>query len=157
MLKEVSVVELFERTGVLSPAELESRFDVYAEQYVLSIAVEAELAADMATTLVYPAAMAYLSSLGSTINAASLAGVEVETGLMKVVAEDVNALMAATIELRTAAALHDFDSVEAHMRHCADTLRPLMDAVRSRADALETAVADEYWPLPKYREMLFIR
>ena len=43
------------------------------------------------------------------------------------------------------------------MRYCADTLRPLMDEVRSHADALETEVADEYWPLPKYREMLFIK
>jgi len=157
VLKEQSIVELFERTGVLSPAELESRFDVYAEQYVLSIGVEATLAAEMAKTMVYPAAMAYLSDLGATVSAASLAGIEVETLAMKVVAEQANALMSSAGELETAAAAHDFADVEEHMRYCADTLRPLMDRVRSHADALETEVADVYWPMPKYREMLFVK
>ena len=55
-------------------------------------------------------------------------------------------------------AVEDFDdSVEKHMQHCAETLRSGMDAVRSHADTLETLVADAHWPLPKYREMLFIR
>lgn len=157
VLTETEVIELFERTGVLSRAELASRFDVYAEQYILSIGVEAELAAEMATTLVYPAAMAYLSSLGTTIGAAASLGVDVDTDVMAVVAAEANALVAATTRLREAAAVDDFDGTEAHMRHCADTLRPLMDAVRGHADALETMVADEFWPLPKYREMLFIR
>ncbi|TVR24927.1 MAG: glutamine synthetase type III [Ilumatobacter sp.] len=157
VLKEQMIVELFERTGVLSPAELESRFDVYAEQYVLSIGVEATLAAEMAKTMVYPAAMAYLSDLGATVSAASLVGIEVETLAMKVVAEEANALMVAARELETATAVHDFASVEEHMRYCADTLRPLMDRLRAHADALEIEVADSYWPLPKYREMLFVR
>jgi glutamine synthetase len=43
------------------------------------------------------------------------------------------------------------------MRYCADTLRPLMAELRSHADALEAEIADQYWPLPKYRELLFIR
>ncbi len=43
------------------------------------------------------------------------------------------------------------------MKYCAGPLRSLMDKVRVHADALETEVADEYWPLPKYREMLFIK
>ena len=77
--------------------------------------------------------------------------------MMKIVAEEANALLASAGELQTAAAVHDFDTVEEHMRYCVDTLRPLMEKVRSHADALETEVADEYWPLPKYREMLFIK
>jgi len=43
------------------------------------------------------------------------------------------------------------------MQHCANVIRGLMDEVRVHADALETEVADELWPLPKYREMLFIK
>ena len=157
VLKEPEVVALFERTGVLSPAELESRFDVYAEQYILSIGVESKMAAEMARTLVYPAAMSYLSNLGGTISTAASLGVEIEPIMMKIVAEEANALLASADDLQTAAEVHDFDTVEEHMRYCVDTLRPLMEKVRSHADALETEVADEYWPLPKYREMLFIK
>ena len=87
------VIELFERTGVLSPAELASRFDVYAEQYIQSIGVEAKLVVEMATTLIYPAAMAYLSSLAETISTRLARGVEIETGMMKIVAEEANALV----------------------------------------------------------------
>jgi hypothetical protein len=53
--------------------------------------------------------------------------------------------------------VHDFESTADHMQHCATTVRDHMDAVRALADALETVIADEYWPLPKYREMLFIK
>ena len=50
-----------------------------------------------------------------------------------------------------------FASTEEHMQFCANDIRGLMDEVRSHADALESEVADELWPLPKYQEMLFIR
>ena len=59
---------------------------------------------------------------------------------------------------RTRALANDhFESTAAHMKYCAGPLRTLMDKVRLHADALETEVADEFWPLPKYREMLFIK
>jgi len=111
----------------------------------------------MAKTLLYPAAMSYLSELATTVSAASLVGVELETVLMKIVAEEANALLTSATELESAVEAHDFETVEAHMHYCADTLRPLMNAVREHADALEAEVGDAYWPLPKYREMLFIK
>lgn len=52
---------------------------------------------------------------------------------------------------------HDFASMEEHLKHCAFVVRPLMDEVRSYADALEAEVSDECWPLPSYEEMLFIK
>ena len=64
-LREESVKKLFESTGVLTPVELESRFEVYAEQYILSIDVEAKLVVDMAKTIIYPAAIRYLSDLAN--------------------------------------------------------------------------------------------
>ncbi len=157
VLQDDAVVALFERTGVLSAAELESRYEVYAEQYILSIGVESTLSVEMARTLLYPAAMSYLSDLAATVSAASLVGVEVDTAAMKVVAEESNALISAADALDHAMGLHDFATTEEHMHYCADTLRSLMDEVRARADTLETLVADSHWPLPKYREMLFIK
>ena len=156
-LREESVKELFASTGVLSPVELESRFEVYAEQYVLSIEVEAKLVVDMAKTIIFPAAMHYLSDLGMAGAGMVDMGVELDSSIAKSVADDVNAMMSAVGKLSVAMEKHDFASTEEHMQFCANDIRGLMDAVRSHADALEVAVADELWPLPKYQEMLFIR
>jgi glutamine synthetase len=157
VLREDSVIKLFKDTGVLKPVELESRFEVYSEQYILSIEVEASLMADMAKTLIYPAAMKYLGELSATASALAGQGVRIENTLSGSIASGVNAMMSAVAELDEARAVGEFDSVEAHMQHSAYTIRPLMDQVRVHADTLETLVADELWPLPKYQEMLFIR
>ena len=156
-LREESVKALFETTGVLSPVELESRFEVYAEQYVLSIEVEAKLVIDMAKTMIYPAAINYLSLLCETSSGSAAMGVDLDHSTAKTVAEHANAMLSATKQLGAALDKHEFDSVEEHMQFCAADIRSLMDEVREHADALETEVADELWPLPKYQEMLFIR
>jgi glutamine synthetase len=152
-----SVIGLFERTGVLSPAELESRYEVYSEQYILSIGVEAKTTAELAKTVLYPASMAYVSDLVSSISGAASIGIEFETGPVKTIAAEANSLMAAVRKLESALGFEEFETTEAHMQYCAGTVRGLMDDVRQHADALESEVADECWPLPKYREMLFIK
>lgn len=149
-LKEKEVVDLFESTGVLTPTELASRFEVYAEQYVLSIEVEAKLVIEMATTMIYPAAVKYLSSMAST-------GFTLEYSPASKVAAAATAMMASVEKLSAALESEHFDSTEAHMSFLAADVRALMDDIRTSADLLETLVADELWPLPKYREMLFIK
>jgi glutamine synthetase len=156
-LKEESVVALFKNTGVLSPVELESRFEVYAEQYLLSIEVEGKLVVDMAKTLIYPAVIDYLSTLSGTTSGLAIMGVELDNSTAKTVAEHANAMMQTVAKLDEALGKHDFASVEEHMNFCASDIRSLMDEVRVHADALEMEVSDELWPLPKYREMLFIK
>jgi glutamine synthetase len=149
--RDPEVVKLFESTKVLSPVELESRYEVYAEQYILSIDVEANLVADMATTKIYPAAVSYLSQLSS------VADLGLDTSCTAAISTEANAMMAAVAELKEAIAKDDFADTEAHTRHSADVILPLMAKVREHADALEMLVADELWPLPKYQEMLFIK
>ena len=156
-LREESVVKLFESTGVLTPVELESRFEVYAEQYVLSIEVEAKLVIDMAKTMIYPAAIDYLSTLTSTAERSASLGISLDSTAASTVAEQANAMMSAVARLSESLAKEGFASTEEHMQHCANEIRSLMDEVRSAADALEAEVADELWPLPKYQEMLFIK
>jgi len=156
-LRDASVIELFKSTGVLSPVELESRFEVYAEQYILALEVEAKLVTDLAKTSIYPAAMNYLSDLGVANAAMEDLGVALDDSIAKTVATEVNAMMAAVAKLSKASGLHDFDSTEAHMQYMAKEIRPLMDEVRLHADALEMEVNDALWPLPKYSEMLFIK
>ena len=156
-LREASVIEMFKSTGVLSPVELESRFEVYSEQYVLSIEVEARLVIDMAKTMIYPAAIDYLATLGATAEGMSSMGIELDNSIAKAVADNANAMLASVTKLAEALETHDFASTEEHMQFCASTIRGLMDEVRVAADALEADVADELWPLPKYQEMLFIK
>ena len=148
--KSKEVMELFSSTGVLSPAELESRFEVYSEQYVLALEVEAKLTVEMATTIIYPAAVTYLSKLGSV-------SAKLTPSPADAVTAAANAMMTAVGVLETAIAKHDFATIEEHMKYLADEVRGLMDDVRAAADTLETLVSDSDWPLPKYREMLFIK
>ena len=156
-LREDSVKKLFADTGVLSPVELESRFEVYAEQYVLSIEVEAKLVIDMAKTSIYPAAMSYLSGLAKTGKRMAKLKIDLDNSTAETVAAEVNAMMSAVGKLSEAMEKEDFASTEEHMQFCANDIRGLMDEVRAHADALEAEVSDELWPLPKYQEMLFIK
>jgi glutamine synthetase len=151
------VESLFERMGVLTPVELHSRFEVYSEQYVRSIELEAKLMLEMATTLIYPAAISYLSELSGTYAQLSSLKISLDTSVADAVAKEADALMDAVGKLKAVSAKHDFDSIQAHMKYLAYDVRAAMNTLRHHADVLETLVADDLWPLPKYREMLFIK
>jgi len=157
VLKDASVQQLFDQLGVLSPVELASRFEIYAEQYILAIEVEAKLVVSMAKTGIYPAAVQYLADLSNTASALKGHGVDMGTGTMAVIAKHLDAMMDKAQQLSSALGEHDFPSVEAHMQFCAKTLRVLMDEVRLEADALEAEMAAVLWPFPTYQEMLFIK
>ena len=152
-----AVKALFASTGVLSPVELESRYEVYAEQYILSIEVEAKLVVDMAKTIIYPAAIRYLSDLSMANAGLSEMGLELDNSVAAGVAAETNAMMASVVKLSETMEKEDFASIEAHMQYAANDILALMEEVRGHADALEAEVADELWPLAKYHEMLFIK
>ena len=157
VLQEKYIEEVFTKTGVLSPKELESRFEVYSEQYILSIEVEAKLVIDMAKTTIYPAAMRHLADIASTVGGLEEMGITLDRDNLKNVAELTNSMMSKVSKLSSALAKEDFGSTKEHMKYFADTIRSLMDDVRVDADALEAEVADDLWPLPTYQEMLFIK
>ncbi|MFT7300176.1 MAG: glutamine synthetase [Porticoccus sp.] len=155
--KDTSVINLFESTGVLSPKELASRFEVYAEQYILAIEVESKLVIDIATTKIYPATITYLSHLASASSSLSGMSINLENTGIETVVSEANDMMSSVSQLSAALEQHGFGSEEKHMKHCSDVLCKLMFEVRKHADALEGLVDDELWPLPKYQEMLFIK
>ncbi|MCU7940378.1 MAG: glutamine synthetase III [gamma proteobacterium symbiont of Bathyaustriella thionipta] len=157
VLRDESVKALFKNTGVLSPVELESRYEVYSEQYILSIEVEAKLVIDIAKTKIYPAAINYFSNLAEACSKMTEMNVEPDNSITKTIADEATAMISAVKKLSEAMKKHDFSSTDEHMQYCANDIRGLMDEVRSHADALEVEVADEQWPLAKYHEMLFIK
>jgi glutamine synthetase len=142
---------------VLSAVELQSRYEVYAEQYILSIEVEAKLVIDMAKTSIYPAAIRYLSDLSMASASMAEMNIDMDSSIAKTVASEASAMMLAVGKLSEAMKKHDFASTDEHMQFCANDILGLMNEVRLHADTLETEVADELWPLPKYQEMLFIK
>ena len=111
----------------------------------------------MAKTLIYPAAVRYLADLAITASSLVDMDIELDNSIATAVAAEATAMMAAVGKLSDAMEKEGFASTEEHMQFCAKTILTLMDEVRSHADALESEVADELWPLPKYQEMLFIK
>ena len=156
-LKDSDVEKLFDEMGVLTPVELESRFEVYAEQYILAIMVEAKLSIDIAKTTIYPAATRYLSDLAIANSSAAEMGVELSNDTAAKVAANINGMMAAVGKLSEAIEKEDFASIEDHLQFCANDILGMMNEIRDNADALEAEVADDLWPLPTYQEMLFIK
>ena len=157
VLKEAYVEELFDKMGVLNPIELASRFETYAEQYILSIEVEAKLVISMVKTLIYPAATRYLSDLSNTSLSLKEIGVDFDKESLEKVAALTKSMMDSVSKLSVILDQHDFASIEEHMQFLSLTVRPLMDTVRASVDALEGEVADDLWPLPTYQEMLFVK
>jgi glutamine synthetase len=140
---------LFSDYAVLSQRELESRYEVFLEQYVTKINIEAETAASIARTMVLPAAARHVTML----RAAGLDDLESEASGLA--AELVSAIRG--LEQANQAENHpEHDALE-HARYTHDSVLPAMEAVRVAADALERVVADDLWPLPKYSEILFIK
>ena len=157
VFKETYIEELFSKMGVLTPVELASRFETYAEQYILSIEVEAKLVISMVKTLIYPAATRYLTDLSNTSLSLKEVGVDFDKESLEKVASLTKSMMDSVSKLADALAKHDFASPEEHMQFLSGTVRPLMDGTRAFVDALEGEVADDLWPLPTYQEMLFIK
>jgi len=114
---------------------------------------------EIAKTIIYPAAMRYLSEIAKTNSRFSILETEIDLdkSIASTIAEETNAMVKAINELSEVMQKEEFASVEEHMQYCANEICGLMNEVRIHADALEAEISDEQWPLPKYREMLFIK
>jgi glutamine synthetase len=156
VLQRPEIRDLFERTGVLSPVELESRFEVYAEQYVLAIEVEAKLVVRIARTQIYPVVMEFLERMTRSLRDQQELGLAPDRTFAAQVAT-LNQQLVSKCSALEAAIEQAPHGVHAHLRHCADTLLPLMGEIRAAVDGLESIVDDALWPLPTYQEMLFVR
>jgi glutamine synthetase len=140
-------VAAFEKYSVLSKRELESRFEVWVEQYALRANIEAETTFSIAKTMLLPAALRHLALI-SEAGVSSLEG-EVR-GLIEELSTALDALEKANAEPT------ELEGMEL-ATFARDQQLAKSGAVREAADKLEKVVADDLWPLPKYEEMLFIK
>jgi glutamine synthetase len=142
--------QLFSRFGVLSERELSSRVEINWERYVKVCNIEANCALDIARTMILPATAQYLGILAA---AGSSKGIAATAGKVSKLADGLVDAIDALEHAQHAA--HAAGSVHAEARAFCDKVIPAQNALREVADELEALVADELWPLPKYRELLF--
>jgi len=143
--------KIFSSFGVLSERELAARVDIGWERYVKVGNIEANTAIDIARTMILPAAVRYLGQL-LPAGAASRAAADLGTKVGAL----IDALSAAIDKLEHAQhAAHETRSVQDEARAFVEQVIPAQNELRVVADELETLVADDLWPLPKYRELLF--
>ena len=153
--------ELFERFSVLSAKEVESRMHIMFEAYCKAIAIEGQSALSIARTMLLPAAQRTQLTVAQSVAAAKAAGMKVKSqekqlkemcGLIDAFVDAIDGLQA---EFEHAEA-HD-GSPDKHAKTYRDKVVPAMGKLRTVADQLETMVDDAEWPLPKYREILFLQ
>ncbi len=151
VLNSAEVIKLFDKYGVLTPRELKSRYEIYLEQYVKTVLVEARLVVKLGKTVILPAAIRYQAELAS----ASAVSGPAKKLLAEVsgLADKLDSSLAALEKSLT----HQAPGVYEEAKHLKDDVLSLMLSVRSAADSLESVIADDLWPLPTYQEMLFIR
>jgi glutamine synthetase len=155
--------DLFVRNEIFNAVELDARYEIMQELYVKKIDIEAKLMAQLATSHVIPAAIAYQRNLAENVKAMKDAGLsksdtEVQVGLIKDLGGHIkNISIHVTKLLNELEKAHHLDSTHKSAVAFSSKIKPLFDPIRKSSDALEFLVDDELWKLPKYREMLFVK
>ena len=159
-------VEMFEKTGVFTEFELKARNEVKWETFTKKVQIESRVLGDLALNHVVPVATRYQSVLvdnlvklktlfpiekGNALTARDLATIEKMSQHMCVIKEETERM----INARKEANRITDERTKAVAYH--DNVVPAMERIRYHIDKLELMVDNEMWPLPKYREMLFLR
>ena len=142
-------VAVFEKAGVFSARELESRLEIALEDYNTKVTIEGNCALDMVRTLVVPAVKTEYAAALDMLGKATAGGVVSGTDAIH---EDVVRLGTGLDSIKKQTAALE-DAIE--KKDAAEILASMV-ALRTTVDNLEKVVADDKWPLPKYREMLFL-
>jgi glutamine synthetase len=142
-------IALFEKYKVFSKVEVESRYEVFSEEYKTKVKIEGELALNIARTMILPVACRQQKEMAATVKDMVDLGITNGISEQKAIIEKIGSLISEIIligeKLEKACAS---DTSEAIIEY--------MNSMRDVVDTLEVIVDDELWPLPKYSEMLFI-
>ncbi len=153
------VVRAFEKYGVLNERELKARYEIALEQYIKTLNIEGQLMVLMSNRYVLPAAYKYQGLVAQSVAAVKAAG-----ATSKQARKTLDTVVSLTDEFkqRTDALQHLLEhegngGPEKHAKYFRDKVVPAMVALRETGDSLEGIVPHDIWPLPTYREMLFIK
>lgn len=155
--------DVFIKAGVFSKKELNAYTEVQYHNYATKVQIESRTLGEMVTNLILPAAVGYQQKLATniaTLKSIGLAESEYseQLELVKALSVSINAA-AAGVKTMTAArrAANEIEHVEHQAAAYCENVKPFMDEIRTACDRLEYFVEDSFWPLPKYREMFYIR
>lgn len=157
--------KLFSKYSVLSEEELVSRYHIMLEAYCKTINIEVQLTLAIASTMILPAALEYQGTIASTLANIAIAFKEgnrpdtsAQDKLLKDLCEKSSKLKFAIEQLDAISREADHNGISpfGHAKFYQERVIPAMNAVRAVADELEIIVDDSLWPLPKFREMLYI-
>ena len=156
--------KLFESNNVYTHSELEARHEIELEKYIKKVQIEARIMGDLAINHILPAAIKYQNTLLENINGLKAAGMP-ETAyhsqlvIAKEVSEHIQVIHSKVhgmVEARKIVNNIDNTRTKA-IGYESQVKSTFFDEIRYHVDKLEHLVDDEYWTLPKYREMLFLR
>lgn len=151
-------IKLFEKFGIFTKAELESRAEILYETYAKTINIEALTMIDMASKQIVPAVISYTKTLADAVLAVKEAGADasVQAELLSEVSVKLKEMKAALSKLqeveREASAMKN---VKAQAYYYKDTVVVAMEALRKPADELEMLVDKKVWPFPTYADLIF--
>jgi glutamine synthetase len=155
--------QLFMSNKIFTEVELDARHEIMLEDYVKKVQIEARILGYLATNHILPATINYQNSLLDNVKGLQAIGLDASTtkaqiNLIKVISEHIQKIndhVEAMIEARKQAN-NEPDMHKRAALYC-NSVKPHFDAIRYSADKLELMVDDKSWPLPKYRELLFLR
>jgi len=155
--------QLFMSNKIFTEVELDARHEIMLEDYVKKVQIEARILGYLATNHILPATINYQNTLIDNVKGLQAIGLDASTtkaqiNLIKVISEHIQKIndhVEAMIEARKQAN-NEPDMHKRAALYC-NSVKPHFDAIRYSADKLELMVDDKSWPLPKYRELLFLR
>jgi glutamine synthetase len=156
--------KLFEVNGVYSHSELEARHEIELEKYIKKVQIEARIMGDLAINHILPAAIKYQNELLNNVNGLKAAGLpeaayKSQLTILKEVSDHIQVIHSKVHEMVEARKIANNmgDTRTKAIAYESQVKAAFFDDIRYHVDKLEHLVDDEYWTLPKYREMLFLR
>ncbi|HEX5108418.1 MAG TPA: glutamine synthetase III [Vicinamibacterales bacterium] len=152
------VVKLLDRYKILNEREVRARYEVFLENYNKTLNVEGQLMVLMANRYIMPAALNYQRQIGESVAAVRAGGGRSVQG-KKLLADYTRLLdrFKAQADVLARVLDHNGGSAEKHAKYMRDKVVPAMDKLRELGDEIEVLTPHEIWPLPTYREMLFVK
>ncbi len=159
-------LHLFESQGILNHREQEARYEISLETYTKKIQIESRIIADMVNNQIIPAALNYQKSLVESVRGMKeimtadefkkVAKTQLE--LIKEISERVTLIKIEADQMtEERKKANNLDSTKKQAHSYCDKVKPFFETIRYNVDKLESIVDDATWPLPKYREMLYLR
>ena len=151
-------LKVFADHRILSEVEIRSRIEIMLETYAKTIGIEALTMSDMVKKQILPAVQGYIAELSTNALNKKALGIQAlgyETAILEQLSTYSDDLYKATMELDAALANLPQGTNESTARYYCDKVLPIMQKVRTAADALEAITSGEYWPFPTYSDLLF--